>query len=199
MKGNGWHDERARGPSIRFRSVSLRNILPVEKWSCLKHFGLSGFYINQHDLVSIFAALPDTLRSVELSFLSFARGQGDHRALLSEMRSALPWGNRPVHERPIVSIRMEDWIIKLGRAAWVREEVGAFLYGDGPNPFGNEGESCPDFIRVGFDVQRDEFDTCFERPNVMTAVLIRLGYLDGSPWDYEDWDELPSESDSATE
>lgn len=198
MTGHGRHDERARDRSFPSRSVSLRNILPVEKWSCLKHFGLSGFYINQHDLVSILAALPDTLRSVELSFLYFACGQGDHRALLSEMRSALAWGNRPVYDRPIVSIGMEYWLIQLGRVVWVREEVGAFLYGDGPNPFGKEGESYPDEIRIGFGVQR-EFDTDFERPNLMTAELIRLGYLDGSPSDYEDWDELPSGSDSTTE
>ncbi|KAL6399948.1 hypothetical protein AUP68_17358 [Ilyonectria robusta] len=51
--------------------VPLRAIFQVESWPKLGHFGLSGFAVQQDDIISLLAALPPTLRSVELSFLYF--------------------------------------------------------------------------------------------------------------------------------
>lgn len=58
----------------------LRSIFPItdnnnEQWSRLRHFRLSGFYVRQDDLIDLLITLMTpsrtSLRSVELSFLSF--------------------------------------------------------------------------------------------------------------------------------
>ncbi|KAF4482960.1 hypothetical protein CGGC5_v010223 [Colletotrichum fructicola Nara gc5] len=59
--------------------IPLRSIFPVETWKNLSHFGLSRFLVKQKDLLDFLAALPQTLRSVELSFLWFLKDSGDYR------------------------------------------------------------------------------------------------------------------------
>lgn len=51
--------------------IPLQSIFPVERWPKLQHFGLSNFLIMQSDVISLLAALPSPLRSVERSFLEY--------------------------------------------------------------------------------------------------------------------------------
>lgn len=69
----------------------LRTIFPIDQWSHLQHFGLSTFLVRQDDLVTVFASMPPTLRSVELDRLCFLPGHGDHRGLLQELRDTVGW------------------------------------------------------------------------------------------------------------
>lgn len=165
--------------------VPLGSLLPVESWTNLRHFGLSGFLVTQADVISLLGALPGSLRSVELSFLYFVDTGGDWRGLLGEMRDTLDWRGREAACRPAVVVGHALIVPRCGRAVWAdREAVGSFLYGDGPNPFGDEGELAPNQIvmRNGLGVERDAFDLSYERPYVDNAELMRLGTLKKAPW-----------------
>ncbi|KAK8022443.1 hypothetical protein PG993_013210 [Apiospora rasikravindrae] len=122
-----------------------RDLFPVEAWSKLQHFGLAGFYVQQEDLLSLLAALPPSLRSVELSSLRFIDG-GSYRSLLCDVRDLLPWRGRPAGERPRVAIAVgngSEQRTVVDRVVCVEDEVYDFLYEDGPNPFGGEGDAAP--------------------------------------------------------
>lgn len=67
----------------------LREIFLVDTWARLRYLGLFRFHVRQHDMLSFLAALPPTLRSVELSFLRCVEG----------MRDQLGWRQRPVEQR----------------------------------------------------------------------------------------------------
>lgn len=118
----------------------------------LRRFRLSGFLVTQGDVVSLLRGMPSSLRSVELSFLRFVDGGGDFRGLLREVRDALGWREREAGCRPDVVVG------PCGPAA--RPAVGSFLYGDGPNPFGEEGDPGPNQIVMGdgVGVEREAFD-----------------------------------------
>ncbi|KAK4038019.1 hypothetical protein C8A01DRAFT_48313 [Parachaetomium inaequale] len=117
--------------------VPRKSIFPVDKWLCLRHFGLSQFLVRQNDLLSLLAALPATLRSVELSCLIFL--EGTYRGLLADMRDTLDWRGRGTRERPKVIVGLPADSIS-ERTIWVDEQVG-----------------------IG--VLRDAFDPLYERPN----------------------------------
>lgn len=69
--------------------IPLRTVFPVDRWPHLQHFGLSGFLVVQSDVVALLMALPPTVRFVELSFLEFLDGGGNHQAMLEQMRNEL--------------------------------------------------------------------------------------------------------------
>ncbi|KAL2824507.1 hypothetical protein BDW59DRAFT_147443 [Aspergillus cavernicola] len=75
VKSDPAADNTARGTSggSHVQFMSLRIIFPVDAWSNLRRFRLSGFLINKDDLVSFLSACPDTLRSLHLraSCISF--------------------------------------------------------------------------------------------------------------------------------
>ena len=96
--------------------VPLHTIFPIEQWSKLRHFGLSGFLVDQDDLVSLLSQLPATLRSVELSFLEFLSGKGDYQRLLYDMLDKLDWRKRTVGEKPRVKIGVPHSTARPGRA-----------------------------------------------------------------------------------
>lgn len=165
--------------------VPLGSLLPVEAWTNLRHFGLSGFLVTQGDVVSLLRELPGSLRSVELSFLYFMDGGGDWRGLLGEMRDTLDWRGREAASRPAVVVGHALIVPRCGRAVWAdHEAVGSFLYGDGRNPFGEEGGPAPNQIVMGdgAGVVRDAFDPNHERPYVDNSELMRLGILKKAPW-----------------
>ncbi|KAJ5571406.1 hypothetical protein N7535_005066 [Penicillium sp. DV-2018c] len=64
--------------------VPLQSIVPVEQWSKLRHFELSGFVISQKDCVSFLKTLPKSVRSIELGMLHFL--DGDWYSMLEEIR-----------------------------------------------------------------------------------------------------------------
>jgi hypothetical protein len=155
--------------------ISLRTVFPIERWQKLRHFGLLGFPVRQDDLISLLAAMPISLQSIELSFLAFY-GNGNYRDLLCDMRDKLNWRSRPANERPKVVIRGENMAHPtIGRAVWIENEISDFLYTDGPNPFSCQGYGNE--IQMGFGVRRDEFDPAFERPYIDDGELERLGYI----------------------
>lgn len=157
--------------------IPLRTIFPIGKWQQLRHFGLSGFVIRQSDLISLLAAMPASLQSVELSFLFFY-GDGNYRNLLCAIRDELDWRERPISRKPKVIIGggMLDHEA-IGRAIWVEDEVSEFLYSGGLNPFGPEGDNRPNQIKIGYGVQRDEFDPAYKRPWIYDDELAQLGYF----------------------
>ncbi|KAJ9320821.1 CAZyme family GH18 [Paecilomyces variotii] len=103
--------------------VPLQTIMPIKKWQKLRHFGLSGFLVQSDDLISALSALPTTLRSIELSFLSFTGERGNWHDLFTDMRSMLDWH----------------------RAA------NDFFYGEGANPFADYGHRLDPFPGKGID------------------------------------------------
>lgn len=112
--------------------VPLRAIFPIEAWPNLRHFGLSNFPVKQDDLMSFLLELPPTLRSVELSLLTFYPEHGNYASLLEEMRDRLAWHERAVADRPEVIICMDPGPQGWGTPEYVK--VDEFLYSDGKNP-----------------------------------------------------------------
>jgi hypothetical protein len=155
----------------------LRTIFPVDKWPRLRHFGLSRFLVKQADVLALLAALPVTLRSVELSFLEFLHDGGTYRDLLTDMRDELGWQERATASRPKVTIGVPLTNTMPGRAVWIDDEVDNFLYGSGENPFGAKGERNPNDVAAGRGMVWDAFDPTHERPWASRAALIRLGIL----------------------
>ncbi|KAJ0347676.1 hypothetical protein KNSL1_006285 [Colletotrichum chrysophilum] len=172
--------------------IPLRSIFPIETWKNLSHFGLSRFLVKQKDLLDFLAALPQTLLSVELSFLWFLKDSGDYRELLFGIRDTLDWRRRAT--RPRLLIRDEGEFQALpGRAVWLDDDLDEFLYGDGENPyvlpsllphFLSFGAHAPEgllpslSVGYGFGKHKDEFEPRFERPYVSVAELQRMGILE---------------------
>jgi F-box domain len=132
--------------------IPLRTIFPIDTWKNLQHFGLSGFLVRVDDLLSVLAALPNTLRSVELSFLYFTGENGDYYHLLEAMHDTLDWRDRAVDERPVATIHVPETVEH--RYLCMDAVVSKFLYGQGPNPFHRQ----PIFVgvqRIGFHYQNN--------------------------------------------
>ncbi|KAH8696179.1 hypothetical protein BGW36DRAFT_451291 [Talaromyces proteolyticus] len=162
--------------------IPLRSIFPVDRWHRLRHFALSQFLVKQADVVKLLTALPETLRSVELSFLMFLDQGGNYRDMLAEMRKRLgSWREREEQARPKVVIGINSSGIHkmIGRAIWIDKEVGEFLYGAGENPFGTLYHK--NSIRLGCGVVRDVFEPEFERPFVDWDTMEELGYYKKRP------------------
>jgi hypothetical protein len=143
----------------------LRTIFPIEHWPHLRHFGISHMLVQIDDLINLLAALPRSLRSVELSHLAWGDKYGGYDDLLHEMRNTLDWRSRPVEERPKVHMAVpaatgvgNGWFVEID------EVVYSFLYGAGNNPFGEnpyiiypwEGGVRRDIFDAGFKALYDE-------------------------------------------
>lgn len=138
-------------------TIPLRTIFPVDHWRALRHFGLLSFHVVQSDLVSLLAAMPTTLRSVELAQLVFCAephdGQrGSWRGLLYAMRDELGWRHG---DQPNVSVAVDlDLFGVVGRAVWFTREIYEFLYADRPLYFEEDGDLsaswCLQHIRDDF-------------------------------------------------
>lgn len=153
--------------------VPLGDIFPIDKWPRLKYFGLSRFGVTQADLLSLLAALPETVRTIELSHLDFL-DNSNYRDLLIEIRDTLGWKDRAPEDRPRVSLTADVLLPQLGRTVWLDNEVHSFLYEDGENPF----PDASNMVRIGRGIQTDEFDPSFQRPYVDNMELARLGFTE---------------------
>lgn len=160
--------------------LPLRDIFPIDSWARLSHFGLSRFHVRQDDLLSFLAALPSTLRSVELSFLIWLDG-GNYRDLLDGMRDQLRWRERPAEQRPRVIIGLPDCeLFYPRRGVWANAPVEQFLYHHEPNPFGADRDARNYIPQGAGGVVRDSFDPSFQRPWVLWSQLSRRGFTDAA-------------------
>ena len=160
-------------------------IFPVEKWSRLRHFGLSNFIVVEDDVLGFLGQLPPSVRSLELSFLLLIKGVrfGTYYSLLTRMRDSnvLNWRGRPVEKRPRVSICVEFGPVT-GRYICLHEEVDEFLYSEGENPFAEPRDWLIwDFVPHGKGTVRDAFEPEHERPWALADVLMRLGHIKMEP------------------
>ncbi|EGX87826.1 hypothetical protein CCM_09448 [Cordyceps militaris CM01] len=163
---DGGDDAAVVVPPGSTRHCPLARILPVSRWRRLRHFGLYRVPVQTEDVLAVLAALPESVRSVELSFLLFVEGEGaSYRRLLEEMKARLRWGARRVEDRPQVRIglpvRGDE---QPGRGLWLEKEVSAFLYGHGRNPF--PSGACR--AEYGMGIIMDEFEPEYEQPYVDT-------------------------------
>jgi hypothetical protein len=69
--------------------ASLFDVFPIDRWQKLTHFGLSNVLVTQNDLISFLSKLPPTVQTVELSFLTFMKGEGHYRSLIEDIRDKL--------------------------------------------------------------------------------------------------------------
>ncbi|KAK2612418.1 hypothetical protein QQS21_001522 [Conoideocrella luteorostrata] len=143
--------------------LPLQTIFPIDRWPRLKHFGLSQFLVKQSDLVSLLEALPDSLRSLELSYLAFLDGDDCYKNLLCEIRDTLDWRKRSVAQRPKVTIALQREMHQTpGRFVLVDKAADSFLYSDGLNPFG-ECDYSNNVVEGRGAVERHRLDPSFER------------------------------------
>ncbi|KAH8804483.1 hypothetical protein F5884DRAFT_677913, partial [Xylogone sp. PMI_703] len=138
--------------------IPLNTIFPVDKWQKIQHFGLSNFLVKREDLLALLAALPTTLRSVELSFLKFIGERGNYRELLLDIRDTLDWRGRPVSERINVRIHIEWRVWPPIQFLCVDDQVNEYIYGNAANPFRNGTGPFGGLPMAGTTVERDPFD-----------------------------------------
>jgi hypothetical protein len=168
-----YDDDDEDGLPSRF---PLQSIMPVEKWPNLRHFELSGFLVSRYDIVSFLAALPKSIRSIELSMLGFLdEDGGGWYSALEDIRQSIRenalWEERDVTSRPKLTIGLPLVNDEIGRNIWIEKEVSEFIYGEGENPF---EQSCRCHVPFGVGTQKDSFDPNFERPHVNIFDLIKL-------------------------
>lgn len=134
--------------------VSLESIFPIEKWSKLRHFALSRFIVSQADLITFLSKLPDTLRSVKLSFLVFVDNGNVWHTFLAELRTRIREKSLWPGRRPNVVIGAEGGFFPLG-AVWFGKAVDDFLYEGGENPFYDPPRNIG---KKGLGTIKDAFD-----------------------------------------
>ncbi|KAF7542848.1 hypothetical protein G7Z17_g11221 [Cylindrodendrum hubeiense] len=159
--------------------IPLGTLFPIAQWPRLCHFRLSQFPVKQDDLLGLLATLPPTLRSVELSCLEFLNDSGNYRDLLTAMRDTLGWQDRPLKQRPKISICIEG-DRAFARGVWVDKEVNAFFYESSENPFTCSNGNQVEFGEVG--VWKDAFDPGWERPHTDGIELMRMGVIVKDRW-----------------
>jgi hypothetical protein len=166
------------------RLIPLMTVFPVHCWTHLQHFGLCSFSVAQDDLTNLLAALPSTLRSVELSHLDFSDDAGDHCGLLRDMRTKLEWHKRPAAER--IKITMYHGTDNEGDRCYqhvdISADANAFVYHGGVNPFeGNEGTKG-DVICKGYTsgILRQMFRPGDDIPYLRPQQLMDLGIREKS-------------------
>ncbi|RAK91401.1 hypothetical protein BO79DRAFT_279569 [Aspergillus costaricaensis CBS 115574] len=160
---------------IYFSNIRLDTVFPVAKWQRLHHFGLSGLSVHTTDMVRLLDRLPLTIRSAELSFLSFSEPYIDNWSILIEgIRNRTRWRYRSISKRPKLVVGVDVvWNRQPGLGIWIEREVHEFLYGNGLNPFDEYG-----IVRPGVGFERDSFNPDYERPQVHPEWLIWLDVME---------------------
>lgn len=177
-------DECKEVSSLRAKHLlSLRYMLPYDRWPKLQHFGLEMAVVAHDELVSIFQELPQTLRSIRLSHLRFASEYEDEAfetldhltqrpawgLLLRRIREDLDWRTRPVNRQPHISVHVPFLIshdIPTSRYVCLDEEANDFVYGDGANPFDDFETEVGENRQVQPGVFRDALEPDFESKGI---------------------------------
>ncbi|KAJ2976247.1 hypothetical protein NQ176_g5059 [Zarea fungicola] len=165
-------------------ALPLPIVFPVEKWPHLKHFGITRFLVFQSDLIRLLQSLPESLSSVELSYLSFVEEDKSYMTLLCEMRQKPHWQERPAIQRPKVQIKLYRQHMHIpGYYVCVDKAADRFIYsnstelGCNPNPFG-EGDGLGYNPVEGLGaVDRDYLNPNFERPHDLNGNELLSEYL----------------------
>lgn len=126
-------------------------------------------------MVRLLDRLPLTIRSVELSFLSFSEPYIDNWSILIEgIRNRTRWRYRSISKRPKLVVGVEVvWNRQPGLGIWIEKEVHEFLYGNGQNPFDEYG-----IVRPGVGFERDSFNPDYERPHVYPEWSVWLDVME---------------------
>ncbi|CAG9982968.1 unnamed protein product [Clonostachys byssicola] len=143
--------------------VPLRSMIPKNCSARLQHLTLRCFWVEESDLVAFLSELPEELETLELSYLNFS--QGSYRGTLEQIRDGMDWQNRERKIQINISIHGVGVLIApvYGKSICIDEEVHAFLYEKGPNPF-SEKKPKPNAIfrnllEDGVGIITDAFDS----------------------------------------
>lgn len=165
--------------------IPLATFLPIAEWRNLRHFGLSRFMVKQSDVLAFLSEMPHTLRSVELSYLSFDKSEGDYDEFLIDMRDQLGWRERTPKERPRITVNIDEYGCGQteGNPIDISREVDDFVYGYGENPFDvpydvRDGPVRLSRCKTDVGMQWDPFEPESRWPNIKEHELQRLGYLE---------------------
>ncbi|KAJ5626175.1 hypothetical protein N7510_002484 [Penicillium lagena] len=172
-------DSTAEGGAGSLRHfIPLQSIFPIEKWSKLRHFELSRFLVAQSDVISLLSVLPETFRSVHLSFLKFLDNCGSWYSFLAEIRKQICenilWPDRDMVSRPKVTIGVSAFHTRARRGVWLEKEVHDYLYGEGEYPFYSD---APRSVKMGLGTERDTFEPNHDRPHDHRRALIEKGFV----------------------
>ncbi|CEJ93480.1 hypothetical protein VHEMI09065 [[Torrubiella] hemipterigena] len=166
--------------------LPLRSLFPVDTWSNLRFFGITKFLVLTSDLVDLLGVLPQSVARVELNFLMFLQ-RGTYGDLLEQMRQRLDWANRALDARPRVVISVPpDANDRPTLVVTVDNQVNAFLYQNGPNPFfSSDMGVMANYAEHGVGaVEWDWLDPEHRRPYADDETQQEQGY-----YGYMDWDE----------
>ena len=157
----------------------LRKILPIDKWPSLCRLSLSRLFVKQDDVRDFLAAMPPTLKSIELSFLEFTPWYRDcYRGLFEDMRSTLGWQDRPREDQPKIKVLVER---RGGKVVDVSAEAESYMYDGEENPFtiGSDPFHTEKRFYVFYDVgiEVDVFDPKYRQLDVSKHREARGYYL----------------------
>jgi hypothetical protein len=125
--------------------------------------------------------MPPTLRSVELSFLTFLEnGGGQYRELLYDLRDKLNWREHPVSQRPSIKLCLESQPPTDVHCIDISREVELFVYCGGKNPFGEDSKTRGRkvFRKWGLGIERDMFSPANDVPFMSGERLMDMGILE---------------------
>ncbi|KAL7909516.1 hypothetical protein GGI35DRAFT_450127 [Trichoderma velutinum] len=158
---------------------SLEDIIPINCWPKLQHLKLWNLHIEQSELLSFLAQIPQTLQSIELSFLFYDGSR--YFDLLQDIRDTLGWQERQI--RPSVKIAVpRRGYYRDGQTVELDKEIDEFLYKGGMNPF--TGRPTRSGVPRGVGMIRDAFLADFEQPWSLPRWQLAanvIKYLEDSP------------------
>ncbi|KAF5981854.1 hypothetical protein FCOIX_3993 [Fusarium coicis] len=148
-----------------YNYTSLFEVFPIERWHQLTHFGLSNVLVEQSDLINFLSKLPPTVKTVELSFLTFMEDEGHYISLMEDIHDKLDWKHRPLERRIKIFAKIFCYLSYYGRCICVDKEVEEFVYNDGPQPFRLRQPGNSSDVDPGTGVLKDLFNPAWERTN----------------------------------
>ncbi|CAH0033129.1 unnamed protein product [Clonostachys rhizophaga] len=141
----------------------LKTLLPINRWTNLRHFELAHLAVRQNDLANLLGGLPQSIRSIELGFLEFFEESESLAGLLDEIHERAFWSGRDEMNRPRLGISLSvGQCASRSIAIRVDAEIETFLYKQGMNPF--RGSQQPDDVESGKGTERDVFNPEYEWP-----------------------------------